>query len=366
MSTAIFVSIFAVFFAFLAKKGFSYGLEVAIAILTVFVAIRYEWGTDMPSYLVMYNMFSESGYSFWEFSKISMICYRANEVGWGVFNILCKPIGFFGMIIILAVFENYVIYNTIKKYVSKDYYWLAIFLYAFNVDLMVLGCSMIRQWLAMCIVLIAARYVLSGKIYKFFLLILFASLFHQSAILFITLYLVRYLDRNVVVNFKNIMIIILLALGFVFVIGKILKKLVVSILNISYLDYEIDNSSKSGATVGLIVVFTIFVLLLCLALTYKRDIEERLFCWMSCMYIVIAPFVAIIPSSGRLLFYTGLIAMISIPISMKYIKDRTVKVVLIFAIVLQNLYLYNIFFKADSYHLPYKEYHTIFESLLWM
>lgn len=366
MSTAFFVGIFAVFFAYLVKKGFSYGLEVSMAILTVFVAIRYEWGTDMPTYLVMYDMFSESGYRFWEFSKISSICYRSNEVGWGVFNILCKPVGFFGMIIILAIIENFIIYDTIKKYVSEDYYWLAIFLYAFNADLMVLGCSMIRQWLAMCIVLLAARYVLSGNIYKFVLLIAFASIFHQSAVIFILLYLVRYIDRIFVVNFKNIIIVIAIALGYVFVIGKSLKVIAASIINSSFFDYEVDDFSKSGSTVGQIVMFTMFILLLCLALTQERNKEERLLCWMSCMYIIIVPLAPIIPLAGRLLYYSGLLAMISIPISIKYLNNKTIKAVLVFVLIFQQLYLYNIFFQAESYFLSYKEYHTIFESLIWM
>lgn len=365
MITAIIVSIFAVFFAFLVKKGFSYGLEVAMAILTLFTAFRYEWGTDMPSYLTMYNMFSESGYQFWEFSKISSICYRSNEVGWGVFNILCKPIGFFGMIILLATVENFIIYDTIKKYVSKNYYWLAIFLYTFNADLMVLGCSMIRQWLAMCIVLLAIRCVISGNPYKFIILIIFASVFHQSAILFLLLYFVRFVNK--IFNYKNILIAIAFVLFFVLISGKNLKKVMVSIIFSSYFDYEADDMAmNSGSTIGLIVMFVVLVLLFCLALTYKKQEEGQIFCWMSCIYIIIVPLVSVIPLAGRLLFYPELFAMVSIPLSMKYLRDHIVKVVLITAVMLQQLYLYNIFFRADDYCLPYKEYRTILESSIWM
>ena len=194
MKICILVCVIAVLCSYWGKGFLKYGLEWAFGIITVFLSIRYYWGSDYPSYLNMYQGFMNSGISSLDFSGMADLRERG-EIGWTLINLLCRPIGFFGMVAILTVFENWVIYSFIKKNVDKKDYWLSIFIYLFCADYFLVGASMMRQWLAMCIFILAIPSISQGKPLRYFLLVLLMASIHLTSLVLLPLYFLHYLQK---------------------------------------------------------------------------------------------------------------------------------------------------------------------------
>ena len=108
MISILVVNTLAVLFAYLAKyKNMQFMFGFSLIVLCVFYGIRYDFGNDYWSY---YNLFLASSYG---------IDVEVIEPGWGFINYLCQPIGFFGMIFLLTVFEYYSVFKHIKLYVDR-------------------------------------------------------------------------------------------------------------------------------------------------------------------------------------------------------------------------------------------------------
>ena len=176
MIETIVIGLICVCLAYLGRyRRLSWGFGAAMTILFVFLAIRYEWGNDYRQYIdkfIVYNSIDEFNYS---------DPNERWEVGWIFLYRIFKPFGFFSLVIVLTAFEISVYYWFIKKYIPKEWYWFAVFIYVFNPNFMLTQSSMMRQTLAMCIVLLSIPYIYKKKVIIAALFILFASLFHSSA-----------------------------------------------------------------------------------------------------------------------------------------------------------------------------------------
>ena len=159
MIETIVIGLICVFLAYLGRyRRLSWGFGAAMTILFVFLAIRYEWGNDYRQYIdkfTVYNSIDEFNYS---------DPNERWEVGWIFLYRIFKPFGFFSLVIVLTAFEISVYYWFIKKYIPKEWYWFAVFIYVFNPNFMLTQSSMMRQTLAMCIVLLSIPYIYKKKV----------------------------------------------------------------------------------------------------------------------------------------------------------------------------------------------------------
>ena len=364
MQTAIVISLIAIIFAYLASfRIFKYGLEIAMVVLTVFVAIRYEWGTDMPSYNLTFQEFAYSGLRIFDFTGISQIrTGRSLEIGWAFLNVACIPIGFFGMIILLAVVENLIIYDFIKRNVDKHYYWLAIFIYTFNPYMMVLGCSMLRQWLAMCIILFATRYILSGKWRFYLLFVLLAASIHTSALLFAFLYLFRHTEK-VKLELSSLFWLIGISLLWI-VVGKLISTegIMMLLSTDAFEGYTGQSNSGIGSGVGFGTFFKILLYLFCIVQTKYLDKDKKILSWILLAYVLLFPFTDTVSLASRLNFYVDAVAIAVVPIAMKASRYKYMNVLMITLYMFWNIVLYRLFFSAQDFVWSYRTYHTIFET----
>ena len=148
MIIAIFVSFVALLFAFFGSKNKNFkGLEIAFLILTLFSCMRYNYGTDYKSYMN----------EFYEINRYSINYILDNKAfkdkGWFVIQSFMYPIGWFPFVALISIYCNFIYYKFIKKYVPFHYYWLSFFIYAFTFDMFMLQQSMIRQGLAIALML---------------------------------------------------------------------------------------------------------------------------------------------------------------------------------------------------------------------
>jgi len=363
MIHAIIVSIIAIVFAFLARyRIFYYGLEVAFLIITIFLSIRYNWGSDYPNYLMKFHEYGTYNSFVTGFEKSYI------EIGWILINKLFKPIGFFGMVIILTVFEQFVIYVFIKRNVPRNWYWFAIFIYTFNSSLMITGTSMMRQFLAMCIYIIAVDFIYKRKIFPFILLILLASTFHSSAIILLPTYFFSYINLNTTI--KSLIWVTPLYLLWFFGISNIFGHSLFSLLlNIDLLEkysiYLTQHDLFSGSGLG-IAFFSVIFLVVISQLRYIKNDYVKLISLLFLIMIIIIPLSSFAPHLSRIGFYFSILSVACIPILLSHLKARNVRFVLMAGIIFFHIYKYIEFFYSSVWYNSFFIYHSIFESNKWL
>ena len=367
MKYAIIVGIIAVLLTFfddrkIIKKGF----QIAMIILTVFCAIRWEWGVDMPGYAKTFDEYGALGVKFWQIDQLNVRANRISEYGWSILNVLCQPIGFFGMTILLSVLEGGIVYWFVEKYVPRGYRSISVFLYAFNSNLMVLGCSMMRQWLAMCIILVAAHFVIKGKFLPYIFTIIFASLFHASAIFMLPFYFLRSMS-TIKINSYVILFIVALILLWVYLLGRFMSGAIDFIMeqgiNEMYGSYA---NSKNTVTVGFGSFMNIIVALVCLInITNGSNQAMKMIAWVYIGYIIVLPLGTVMPIMSRFTFYFELLGISVIPYGVKSIRQPLLKTGLLVWIVLWYCMLFNNFFHASTWRDSYMTYNTIFNAPFW-
>lgn len=181
MIEAYITSAIAILLAFLARfDRMKFTLPLAFIAITVFLSLGYEWGNDVPTYFSWFEGYTR--YSLFDFRSYENLNQKS-EFGWVFINQLCAPIGFYGMRAVLFTFENLVIYLLVKRIVPKEYYWFAVFVYTMDPNFMILGSSMMRQWLAMCIVVLGFLFLEKRKWLVYVLLIFIAFSIHRSSLM---------------------------------------------------------------------------------------------------------------------------------------------------------------------------------------
>ena len=179
------LNIIVVSMAYFARiEKYRYLLAWAFALLAIVLGIRYGYGNDFFSYKYMFDHgYPEQGF------------IEDVEPGWLLLNILFKPLGFSAMVFFLTCIEHLMIYDLIRRYVSPNYYWLALFIYLFNPWFMLIGLSMMRQFLVQILGFYAMESVYKKKILHFAFIVLIAISIHKIALLLIPLYLLPYISN---------------------------------------------------------------------------------------------------------------------------------------------------------------------------
>ena len=112
MLITIFISLLAIFLAYLESLGIKNGLRISFSLLTVFIGISYGWANDYLSYLDDFQKWSLCGIGLFEFDKYSLL--REGEYGWVFLNLLFKPFGFYVFFFVLTLFENGTLFYFLK------------------------------------------------------------------------------------------------------------------------------------------------------------------------------------------------------------------------------------------------------------
>lgn len=365
MIFCIVFSVVLVFFSFLTRRTFKYSLELVFALITLFLALRYNWGNDYLNYLRMFESFSNSSVSIFDYDGILSLRERG-EVGWTFINLLCRPIGFFGMVAILTLFECCVIYRFIKYNVNKDDYWFAIFIFLFCADYFMIGASMMRQWLAICIFILAIPNITERRPIRYILLILIMSSIHTSALILLPLYLLTYIQNIKLNNVAFVIILVFVYIIWVFV-GPFIFRGALSFLFTydefgEYSDYLTD--SGSGVSTGFGVLFkTLFAIIL---MTRINELNPHMRTMLLIYFISIflLPLASTVPMIGRIGMYNTALSIALFPAVLKLFK-RDIATLMKIVWILWLLFTYYGFWTAPTWVNSFREYKTIF-SLPWI
>lgn len=358
MSAAIFVIILTTLFCYYdsRKKNSNKGLIFSAIIVTVFGGLRYGYGSDYPSYFRLFQTLSTYELAD-SFSDIR------TELGWNLLNVLCNSIGFFGMVIVLTTFETIVVYRFIGRYVNPKYYWLANICYTFNTNMMLLGFSMMRQFLAMCIFLIAVDFIVKKKWIIAILITIFAGLFHYSAFILIPFCFVGYIGEKEKNTFW-LQTLFFFILGFYFFGGPLFEIIMPDLFSIDvFEDYGDVYGNDKIENVSMFSIARIYeaLLFICLMLNYlKLNTKEKDLSLLYSMSVLLGGLVSVNAMAGRIILYFSIIGVAVIPYIVQYFKDNLLKISFVLVYFIFLLYRFVVFFNTPIWE-SFKQYHTIFE-----
>lgn len=372
MIPAIIVSLLAMLLAYMARYDKSeMWLKMSMFVLTIFLSISYNWGSDVRSYNDMFDSFNSYGGPLLDYSVGGVITSKG-EYGWVILNRLCKGIGFWGLRIILFCFENFVIYRLIKHYVSKDYYWMAIFFFTFNNGLMVLGSSMMRQYLAMCIIALAMDHLIQTvkqpykkkqllfSILWYVFAVYFASLFHRSALLTFPMFIIVLFKYD----FSRKSVIGLMGFAAVwFTIGYTFFTSSASDLITDFFGLYGDAYEEIKGDIGFGVVFNVLIYVLIFAQFSRLTKDQKLVCVFASISVMLMPFVTVYEFITRIALYFSLFSIVAFPIFFKSVSKNELRYLLI-PLILITLYGYWGFFHNPLWARAY-QYSTIFSVGGW-
>lgn len=361
-----FLGLIAVLLSYLVRyKYFKLGLELSFFVLIVFMGIRYDWGNDYPSYLNMFykntltNAFSKDYF-------IDIFTDENSEFGWKILNMLFKPFGFFTMVFVLTFFEYYVLYKAIKRYVSPKWYWLAVFLFVFNSGYMLTGCSMMRQYLSMTIVVMAIKYIINGNGWKYSTCIFLASTIHTSALIMLPFYFIRLLP-----NLYSQKIILgaamgsLLYLKFASLFVAALLPMFLGFGNFERYETYLETKPVTGS-IGLGVMY--YCCIFFVALRSGKYVEHSMYviAVLSSLYILFVPFVTIAPLIGRIGYYFSYLSVLSFPIMFEKMYGKWWMKFFLAVTIFFTIYLFVTFFYSETWFDSMFEYKSIFSAPMWM
>lgn len=250
---AITSSFFALFYKNSKFGKFMYFLSFLIVV--IFAAIRKNVSADYSNYIGNFINIGINGQS----ARI--------EPGYWLLN---RIIGIFShdlniIIIITSIITFTLIFLTIKEY-SVAPAVSVLFLFVLR-DYEMLIC-LIRQGIALAIVVYSFRYLVDEKYFKYFILILIASSFHYSAIIFMLLYRVlnKKLSNNDISTYIFLGIFIFLARNGLDFLGNIIHS--------NYYSSLIELISEPGPVYIKQALLNLIILLLSI-FKYKDMINEN-------------------------------------------------------------------------------------------
>lgn len=353
------VSIFSILLAFTGRKESNrYALPLAFVIITAFLSLGYMWGNDVPTYEAWFNQYKDSGTGLFEFSNYIFLNLKL-EFGWVFINLLCKKLGFWGMRAILFAVENYIIYQLISKHVPRNMWWFSVFVYTVNPFFMILSSSMMRQWLAMCIIIYAVEFLLKGKRLRYVIFVIIAATIHKSSIICLPIAALP----HIVDKFSSKLVLTsLLVYAIYFIASNYFVENITAFLNTEemYNNYT-DSMYSSGIGILNIIIVAIYILM-CSSLS---DIEhnQKLYLAILLCFAFVLPLYFYSGLAARLSFYFTIFTIAAYPIYYSQSKQPKIIRFAILGLAAAILIYKNIIFWNDpSWLSSFGNYTTLFEA----
>lgn len=213
-------------------------------VLTLFVGLRYKVGNDYKEYFIAHGNFKEGETNYFEplFSLLNLITITPYEM-------------FFWSAVISFIFLYFAI-----RYFEPNNSIFVITMY-FGIYLIIFNIHIIRQGIAIAIILFAFRYIVENKFFKYIIFVFIAMGFHSSS--FIALPIYFFAKINLRVRNKFIILgISLLSLGVLYKFGDFVFNLIGFVPFLSrYAEVYRDNNYSSFVpfSLGMIMNIILFI-----------------------------------------------------------------------------------------------------------
>lgn len=304
-----------------------------IAFLIVFLpaALRYEIGIDYFSYKIIFENIRDGLDPFWQ-SKMEPGFYFLNwiviQLG-ASFELLIALVAF---IITAVLFKAYPARN---KALFHIVLWSVIYVETFNT---------LRSMLAGVVLLYAVmNYVKSQKIYRYYVFVLIAALFHKSAILFFIIPLLS--NRSLIKSLVKVRILLPMFIIIVLIFGRdiinaVFNSSLTSLLGFArYADGWYNKDVEIGTGLGVFLILLILIYALILPVRKVKKENAILF------VIVLCTAISVVLASYVTIFYRiKLLFIIGLPIAVYLIstnKRGLISTLVISALIMLNIFDFN-------------------------
>lgn len=237
---------------------------LGIFIITIVSALRFDVGFDYPSY---YKTIVLDNFDF-DFEILSGYVFSIGR------NIGYPPLSF----IIITVLISSFVFSTLCKYSANIFVAIMVYICFFYLN----SLNTIRQSLAISITFWGVRYIFQKSFFRYFLVCIFASLFHSSALLACVIYpFYRFISTRYIP-----VILILIAIGY--------KTILETFLTIGYYDHvsnklltiSEENMTEGGGMYIRIAMLLVIVCLYLLTWLKKVEVDRNLLslCSIGCIF----------------------------------------------------------------------------------
>jgi hypothetical protein len=314
-------------------------INILIVMLILFSGLRYGVGVDYFSYMnhfenIFYGYDSNLEYG------IQVIVQLVNYLGGGTQFIFLIFSAF-----TIIFFANYIKYNTKNNFIS----WIIFISYG---TFYLGSLNLVKQYIAISIFAFSIKFIIEKSFARYLVAILFASLFHISALILIPFYLLR-------VKFKYYHY-IFFALTLYFAID--IFEYIISMTKYSiYLDERWANSMNNNRNIYMSYFFIIISFIILIMSKYINNIKNsQIFINMAYISLVLISLSLIIDYLPNMFFYRinnyFMISYIILPNYYLYNVNKLFKIIgFITLVILMYVYfILTIYFKGYEYNLiPY-------------
>lgn len=304
-----------------------------------FSAFRSEnVGNDTLNYINAFRLINDT--EGLDFNKLNM------EPGYQLLNKLISLI--FNNSQWILIITSLIIYISVGYFIhrySKNV-WFSAFLF-FSLNYYTNSMNIIRTYIVISVLLYSYKFVQNNKFKYFFMLVLLASLFHQTALIF----LIAWFSRKININ-KTFFIWISLITIIIFLTFPIIIRYIMFIFP-SYASYfgssYLDGQIELGSILSFLVNFSLLILsLLIYKYSFKynnNNLIERKYLNNMLVLLIIGVAISFIALHFSLLSrvsnYFIIFVIILLPNLIKYIKSKAHRLLVYFGVI--NLsYLYSI------------------------
>ena len=316
---------------------------ISFTILILLAALRSpEVGTDTANYVFGYNKIANQNFSGifdvvrWEegyvlLNKIISIIFNNEQALIIITSLLCT-----GLIFLFVYKYSVNTVFSIYLYISLFYYFAS-----FNI---------IRQYLAIGIILLAYKFILERKFFKYLLLILLAASFHQLALLLLPIYFLY----GMKLNKRNVLLLTLGSIILIYGFEKIIQ-LAFRIFP-TYQGYVDTNLFEGGGLLTSLISFSVLAFGLYIKIT--NNIKEKEFDFL--LVLVFLSFIVALLSMqasifNRVGYYLNIFYITFIPLAVSKVREVKLKTIYVY-IVFCFTFLYFIVRLIEGWHgiLPYQ------------
>lgn len=339
------------------------GMKFGFILVTFLGVIHYDYGNDYMSYLNIYK--DVTNYSFNLNDIIAGEYFR--DPGWVLLCWFFKPIGgFFMMVAVLNIIQNYIVYHFIKNHVDLKWWPIAIIIYLFSTSYYLMSFSMMRQEFVVILFLGMWDLIRHRKWLLPLVILYLCSFIHSSALVLIPFVFWGFLPIK---NGK------LLGVGYAILLLSLwfFQDLLNSIFQFTLtMDDDFSNYAETysdndkGIHLGIGFIINLIPFILSILFLYKQDnasLHEKQLVALSTISFLLIPFGQIIQSTGRLSIYFSVFSIGSIPLIYKNITNKSLRTGLMTLYILILLFDYYLFFHSPIWVDKYTHFYTIFPHI---
>lgn len=337
------------------------GMKWGFIIITILGCIHYNYGNDYMSYYYIYDNITTTPFSLE--AVFNREVYK--DPGWSLLCYFFKPFGgFFTMVAVLNIVQNYCVYRFVRNYVPDNWWPLSLFIYLFTTSFYLMSFSMMRQSFVMFISLSLWPLIRDKKILVALPLLFILSFIHQSAIILIPFAFLGFIPFK----FSRIYgVVLVISFILLWTNTDLLSRIIDRVSTVDEIDsffkiYD-TNRNRFDASIGYFITQIPFVVILLYLFYQQGSREEVMLLFFASLGCLIMPFNQLIPLVGRVGLYFSSFSIAAIPIAYSYLENVGVRYAFLFPYILIQIYSYVQFFCTSGWYAHYGSFHTIFEVL---